>query len=144
MNVKAKDVDNLIKTFDADNNKKIDITEFFTMMNVLFRKDELKDIYKKYAPKYDGNDSKPYMSLNELLNFLKTEQKDQHTTLKQLRFMSEKLKKVGADEAIIHFDDFAGYLFSNINSVFDPEHQHEYQVNNQNFLSFQANGSAFD
>lgn len=104
--------------------------EFRELINEIFRKKELVPIFQKYTEKnYQRNVFDiPLMSLNQYLEFMRVEQ-NQTASIRDLKYLGDKLKNVSPDEKSLSFDDFSGLVFSINNSVFNPKHIDLYQVN---------------
>ena len=126
--VKNKEIDSFFQKYDVDKNKKIDIKEFEVFVTELLRKEELAPLFKQYCSLYhEKRYSEPAMNLFELLNFFQQEQ-GQAITLATLRKLNKSFESIQATKPCISFDFFCNLIFSQRNTIFNPEYSYKYQV----------------
>jgi Ca2+-binding protein (EF-Hand superfamily) len=130
MSISKKELNDLIARYDKDKSGEISFDEFKEMITELLRKQELVPLFKQYAKEYQANVyDAPAMTLNELVNFMRKEQK-QETSIRNLLTLSDNFKGKDPDEPCISFDDFVAIIFSMRNIILNPEHSYVYQVIN--------------
>ena len=126
--VKNKEIDSFFEMYDIDKNKRIDIKEFEVFVTELLRKEELLPLFKKCCALHgERRRSEPSMTLLELLKFFQEEQ-TQSITLATLRKLNTNFEVIPATKPCISFDFFCTLIFSQRNTIFNPEHSYNYQV----------------
>jgi len=127
--IKDKELEKLISQFDHNKDGSFSFEEFDEFLKHLLRKEEIHNIFKKYAQHSItiGKKTQLMMTPRDLMRFFKEEQK-QDLPFEAIQHLSEVLKDVVLDELCISLDVFNNILFSPANSIFNPDYLHEYQV----------------
>ncbi|XP_041375829.1 1-phosphatidylinositol 4,5-bisphosphate phosphodiesterase gamma-1-like [Gigantopelta aegis] len=136
LNISTKDLKQLCKTLDI---QRIENHEFFTLYKHIMHKPELivryfDDYFGGDISDNDGNVSERRMFPEDLADFLKTEQKDEHASAddckKMMRDLVDDTYRVASGINITE-TEFLDYLFSSDNSVWDPAQNEINQDMNQ-------------
>ena len=128
--VKNKEIDSFFEAYDMDKNGRIEIKEFEVFVTELLRKEELMPLFEKYcALQSQRRESEPSMTLSELLRFFQEEQA-QSIMLVTLRKLNTNFENIGETKPCISFDFFCTLIFSQKNTIFNPEHSYQYQAYN--------------
>ena len=130
-------LDKIFKKYDTNNNGKMEFSEFEQYLADLLNKEELKPLFKSYAkatmalPDFKGDDQ--LMTLNELRNFFLTEQNEDYSIAQLQEMVQYYTDKSQINSNQISFYTFLTMLFSEFNSILDPNKKKVYQAL---FLSF--------
>lgn len=134
VNIDDKTLNQRFQGFDKVKNGTIDRKGFDTFIQTLLRKQELFKLFTQYALGYKGIDDEPVMTIQELMNFYREEQKTDITEKEALEIVNwlkkgsvstfHNFKKIPK----LSFYDFGTLIFSNQNLIFNSEHAHVYQV----------------
>mmetsp|Transcript_39467 Transcript_39467/g.35220 ORF Transcript_39467/g.35220 Transcript_39467/m.35220 type:complete len:170 (-) Transcript_39467:1564-2073(-) len=141
MKVKTSQLKELYEKYDANKNGTIDLDEFKIMIKELLRKDEVTEIYKKYASKYKaGEFTKKQMTLLDLQKFFKVENNEKLTTDEISEFLPG-LDSVGEEDLSISCDDFHDIILSVHNLAFNRKHRNIYMDMNRPLTDYYINSS---
>lgn len=123
-----KDLNDIFVKYDKDKSGEISFDEFKDMITELLRKSELIPLFKTYAREFkEGSFDTPAMTLEELVKFLRVEQK-QEASIRDVFQLSDSFKSKDPKEPCLSFDDFVAVIFSMNNMILNPEHTYVYQV----------------